>query len=257
MTSKRATVSYALAICALLLVMCAASLAQSVLANLTGTVTDTSGAVVPDAKVTIQNADSKVSRQVMTNASGYFSATNVAAGTYNVTAEAKGFEKWHATGIVLQGSDNKSIQISMKVGTASEVVEVNASAGELVITESGEKSTDISSKELQQLSLQGRNATEFLKILAGASLAANGGLNKPAYSGQVVGINGFCAGNGCNAGGMSSVTINGQGGTQQGVSGVGISQDGQDTQDPGAPGAATPVNPNPDMISEVKVLTSN
>src|SRR5882762_8307645 len=115
----------------------------------------------------------------------------------------------------------------MKVGAATEVVEVSATAG-LVITESGEKSTDITQKELQELSLQGRNATEFIKILAGASLSANGGINRPAYSGQVVGINGFCAGNGCNAGGLSAVTINGQGGAQQGVSGLGISQDGQD-----------------------------
>jgi hypothetical protein len=239
-----------------ILLVVPASLAQSSFANLTGTITDASGAVVPGVTVSIQNADTKVARQIKTNASGYFSATNLPAGTYNITAEAQGFEKWHATGIVLQGSDNKTINIPMKIGTANEIVEVNASSGELVITDSGEKSTSISQKELQELSLQGRNATEFLKILAGASLATNGGLNKPAYS-SVVGINGFCAGNGCNAGGLSDVVINGQGGSQQGISGLGISQDGQDTQDPGAPGSATPINPNPDMISEVKVLTSN
>src|SRR5258708_6412733 len=128
--------------------------AQSFFANLTGTVTDASGAVVPGATVTIQDVSTKVSRQIKTNASGYFSATNLPAGTYNVSAEASGFEKWRATGIALQGSDNKTINIPMKIGASTEVVEVNASAGDLVITESGEKSTDISSKELQELSLQ-------------------------------------------------------------------------------------------------------
>ena len=231
--------------------------AQSIFADLSGTVTDTSGAVVPGAKITVQDASSHVSRLATSNNAGYFSITQLPTGTYSVTAEAKGFQRWVASGIALQSSDKKDISISLRVGAATETVEVNATAGEVAVTDSGEKSTDISGKELQELSLEGRNASEFVKILAGASLSANGGLNKPAYSGQVVGINGFCAGNGCNAGGLSSVTINGMGGAQQGISGLGISQDGQDTQDPGAPGNATPVNPNPNMISEVKVLTSN
>jgi len=231
--------------------------AQSLFANLSGTVTDSTGAVVPEARITIQNAETRVSRQLTANAAGFFSVAQLPTGTYNVIAEAKGFQKWVGSGITLQSSDDKTLNITMKVGAATETVEVSAEAGQIAIVDSGEKTTDISQKELQDLSLAGRNASEFVKILAGASLSANGGLNKPAYSGQVVGINGFCAGNGCNAGGLSSVTINGQGGSQQGVSGVGISQDGQDTQDPGAPGAATPVNPNPEMISEVKVLTSN
>lgn len=256
MNSRKMLALSLIAACAALMLLAPTSLAQSFFATLTGTVTDASGAVVPGATVTIQNAATKVTRQIKSNSEGYFSAPNLPAGTYNVTAEASGFEKWHATGIELQGSDNKTMNIPMKVGTANEIVEVNASAGELVITDSGEKSTDISAKELQELSLQSRNAVEFVKILAGASLNTNGGLNKPAYT-SVIGINGFCAGNGCNAGGLSDVVINGMGGGQQGISGLGISQDGQDTQDPGAAGSATPVNPNPDMISEVKVLTSN
>src|SRR5215469_2519198 len=257
MNPRKVLAGSLIAACAALMFLTPTSFAQSFFATLTGTVTDASGAVVPGATVSIQNAATKVTRQIKTNSAGFFSATNLPSGTYNMTAEASGFERWHATGIELQGSDDKTVNIAMKVGTANETVEVNASAGELVITESGEKSTDISSKELQELSLQSRNAVEFVKILAGASLDSNKGLNKPAYT-SVIGINGFCAGNGCNAGGMSDVVINGQGGsTQQGISGLGISQDGQDTQDPGAPGSATPVNPNPDMISEVKVLTSN
>jgi hypothetical protein len=221
--------------------------AQSIFANLTGTVTDTSGAVVPGAKVTIQNANSKVARQVLANSSGFFSVTELPSGTYNVIAEAKGFERWVANGIILNGSDNRTVNVSLKVGAETETVEVSALAGEVAPVDSGEKSDLISSKELNELSLVGRNATEFLKILPGATLSANGAVNKLAYTGEVVGINGFALNN--NAGGLSGVNINGQT--------VGITQDGQNTFDPGASGAATPVNPNPDMISEVKVLTSN
>ncbi|HTS05340.1 MAG TPA: carboxypeptidase regulatory-like domain-containing protein [Candidatus Eisenbacteria bacterium] len=224
--------------------------AQSIFANLSGTVTDTSGAVVPGAKVTLQNTGTKVVRQLTANSDGYFSATQLPTGTYNVTAEAKGFEKYQATGIVLNSSDQKNLNINLRVGAESETIEVSAAAGEVAITDSGEKSDLISSKDLNDLSLVGRNATEYLKILPGAALSANGGVNKLAYSGEVVGINGFAVGN--NAGGLAGVSVNGQ--TGQGIA---ITQDGQNVFDPGAAGAATPVNPNPDMISEVKVLTSN
>lgn len=224
--------------------------AQSIFANLSGTVTDTTGAVVSGAKVTVQNTGTKVVRSLSANSAGYFSATQLPTGTYNVTVEAKGFEKYQATGIVLNSSDEKSININLKVGAESETIEVSAAAGEVAVTDSGEKSDLISSKDLQDLSLVGRNATEYLKILPGAALSANGGVNKLAYSGEVVGINGFAVGN--NAGGLSGISLNGQ--TGQGIA---ITQDGQNVFDPGAAGAATPVNPNPDMISEVKVLTSN
>src|SRR5260370_41646064 len=158
-------------------------MAQSIFATLSGTVTDSSGAVVPGAKVTILNTDTKVARQLTTNSAGYFSASQLPTGTYSVISEAHGFERWVASGIVMQSSDDKTLNIAMKIGAATETVEVSAEAGQVAIIDSGEKSTDISQRELQDLSLEGRNASEFVKILAGASLAANGGLNKPAYSG--------------------------------------------------------------------------
>jgi Carboxypeptidase regulatory-like domain len=135
MSSRKVPACWLMIVCAALM-LAPASFAQSFFATLTGTVSDVSGAVVPGATVIIQDANSKVTRQVKTNSSGYFSASNLPAGTYNVTAEANGFEKWRASGIVLQGSDNKTINIPMKIGATNEVVEVNASAGELVITDS-------------------------------------------------------------------------------------------------------------------------
>src|SRR5262249_41148788 len=148
-----------------------------------------------------------------------------------------------------QSSDEKNINISLAIGSESETIEVTASAGDVALVDSGEKSANLSAKEIQDLSLVGRNAIELLKILPGFTLSANSGLNKPAYSGQVVGINGYCVGNGCNAGGIGGNYMNGQSMT--------VSQDGQNTIDPGASGSATPVNTNPEAISEVKVLTSN
>lgn len=248
-SGSRVFIGLLIIICAISFLFPAQSTAQSLFANLSGTVTDTSGAVVPGAKIVIQDVNSKTIRQVTTNASGYFSVAELPSGTYNVTAEAKGFRKWVATGLILQSSDEKNINVSLNVGTESQTVEVSASAGDVALVDSGEKSANISAKEIQDLSLVGRNAIELLKILPGFTMSANNGLNKPAYSGQVVGINGYCVGNGCNAGGIGGNYMNGQSMT--------VNQDGQNTIDPGAYGSATPVNTNPEAISEVKVLTSN
>src|SRR5947209_314064 len=96
------------------------ALAQSIYANLSGTVTDTSGAVVAGAKVSVQNSDTNVVRLYVTNGAGYFSATQLPTGKYNVTVEARGFEKWQGSGIVLQGADEKSLTIPLKVGAETE-----------------------------------------------------------------------------------------------------------------------------------------
>lgn len=223
--------------------------AQSQFATLSGTVHDSSGAVVVGAGITVKNAVSGETRKTVTNEDGFFTVPTLPAGTYQVTVEMKGFQKWVGSGVVLNGADSRTMNVEMRVGAATESVTVVGTVTQIAQTDSGEKSALISSEDLQNLSLVGRNASEFIKILPGATLAANGGINKAAYSGEVVGINGFCPGNGCNAGGLSAANVNGQS--------VQITQDGQNTFDPGASGAATPVNPNPNMISEVKVLESN
>lgn len=224
-----------------------AAFAQSQFASLNGTVVDASGAVAAEANVTVKNVASGESRKTVTNRDGFFSMSTLPAGNYQVIVEMKGFQKWVASGVVLNGSDSKTMRVDLKVGAPSETVEVNALAEEVATVDSGEKSALISSKELQDYSLVGRNATEYLKLLPGATLANSNGQNRPVYDGQVVGINGFAVGN--SAGGLANVNVNGQA--------VDITLDGQHSFDPGAAGAANPVNPNPDMISEVKVLSSN
>jgi carboxypeptidase family protein len=222
--------------------------AQSQFATLTGTVHDTSGAVVRGAKVTITNAASGEPRITQTNGDGFFAAPSLPVGKYDVTVEMEGFEKWIGKGIVLNGGDTRSLDVSMKVGQVTESVVVESTVSEIATTDSGEKAGLISSKELEDLALVSRNATEYVKFLPGALLQPTNGFNQSAYSGQVVGINGFVP-NGSSAGGLGAVVINGQP--------VNITQDGQNVFDPGAAGNATPVNPNPSMISEVKVMTSN
>ena len=221
--------------------------AQSIFASLSGTVTDSSGAAVPGAKIQVQNEGTNVVRALATNKSGYFAVTQLLVGSYTVTVEAKGFEKWVGSGIVLQSADQRSLNIPLKVGEESQTVTVNADSSGLAITDTGARMEHISSQELQTLSLVGRNSLEFLKTLPGAALQSNGGVNR-AGSNETIGINGSVGG----ASNLGQVSINGQQGA-----GLSLNQDGQNVMDPGSMGGNTPINPNPDMISELTVQDSN
>ncbi|MGD0009044.1 MAG: carboxypeptidase-like regulatory domain-containing protein [Terriglobia bacterium] len=221
--------------------------AQTFFASLSGTVVDSSGAVIPGVEVTIKNSNSGTTRIVKTNQDGYFSVTEVPAGTYEVSTSLKGFDKWVGTGIVLNGGDSRTMNITLKVASTTTTVQVTEKVAGVATVDNGDKSAVISSSDLQDLSLVSRNATEFIKILPGAAMQANGGVNRASYVGETIGINNSSISG--NTGGLSSVTINGQS--------VDITQDGQHVFDPGASGSATPVNANPDMISEVKVLNAS
>ena len=224
--------------------------AQSIFGSLSGTVLDQNGAVVVGANVDVTNEATKVDWRKTTNSTGFFSLTQLPTGTYSVSVEAKGFEKWVGSGIVLQSSDEKSLNIGLKIGAESLTVEVSANSNEIDITDSGAKAMHISGEELQKLTLVGSNATEVLKMLPGFAMNSNGGTNQPSFSGGIIGINASSFAGG--TGGLSGGTINGIGG-----GGLSLNADGQNTADPGATGNATPVNPNPDMISEMTVQTSN
>ena len=154
--------------------------AQSMFATLTGTVLDSGGAVIPGAPVTVKNAASGETRDTTTNRDGFFSVTALPAATYQVIVTAKGFEKYRASGISLTGGDDRTMNIQLKVGAASETVEVVGTRTELAAVDSGEKSYTISEKDLQDLTLVSRDATEVVNIMPGAVMTANGGVNSKA-----------------------------------------------------------------------------
>ena len=216
-------------------------------ATLSGTVHDASGAVISGASIVVTNSKSGVQRKASTGREGFFSVPQLDVGTYKLAVTAPGFTKYEVTDIDLNTADSKSVDVVLKVGAVTESVEVSAVGNTIAVEDSAEKSQLITNKELEDITLMGRNATEIVKIIGGATLSANGGKNGLSYDGQTIGINGSSIGG--NTGGMSGVNINGQA--------ADITQDGGHTFDPGASGAATPVNPNTNMISEVKVLTSN
>lgn len=223
---------------------------QSVFATLTGTVSDSSQAVIPNAKVALKNTASGDTRRTVTNHDGYFTFSAVPVGpVYQLEVESSGFTTYRAVGLTFSGAETRSISIAMSVGTTAETVDVTA-APEAVPTVSGEKSSTLTQKELQNYAIVGRNAAEFIKILPGFSIANTGTENRTNFTGETIGING-------NGDGGSQSPFNGafsNNGLPQGS--LDITADGAHVSDPGC-NCATPVNPNSEFIEEFKVLTSN
>ncbi len=215
--------------------------AQNVSGTLTGTVADASGAVVPNASVTMSNQSSGDVRRTVSNSEGFFSINAVQPADYTVLIEAKGFEKWQRKGVHFDPGDKRNLaDIALTVGSSTETVTVSSEADSVTPVDSGEKSEVIGQKQLQNVSILGRNATEFIKILPG--FAINGGLVNSAYQGEAQGT---------GSGPIGSFSANG---TRNGA--LDITSDGAHVIDPGC-NCGQAVNLNADMTSEMKVMTSN
>ena len=225
--------------------------AQSLFATLTGIVSDPSGAVVPGATVKLINEQSGSARETATGAEGYYSFASVAVGnfTYKLVVEAQGFSTYQAPGMSILGGDKRNVNVELKVGTTAQTIEVTGVATSIVPVDSGEKSQTLTARELTNFVQVGSNAAEFIKIMPGFAIA-NATSNRANYTGEVIGINA----NG-DAGSQSPLnnaySYNGLPGNS-----LDITADGAHVSDPGC-NCDTPVNPNADMISEFKVLTSN
>src|SRR5215472_2511690 len=122
---------------ALLIILFTISVTTSVLyaaevtASLTGAVNDSSGAVVSGATLTLTNTATNVSSKQTSGADGRYLFKLVPAGTYELAVEHSGFEKYVQRGIILQVNQNAKQDVSLKVGAASQVVEVNANVAQV------------------------------------------------------------------------------------------------------------------------------
>ncbi len=226
------------------------SVAQSVFGTLLGTVSDPSQATVPNAKVALKNVSSGGVRRTVTNQDGFFTFGSIPVGpNYELSIEANGFSPYKATDFTFSGAETKSLNVTLRVGSTSDTVDV-VSAVDAVPTVSGEKSSTLTRKEMENYAIVGRNAAEFIKILPGFSIAGTGTENRANFTGETAGING-------NGDGGSQSPFNGafsNNGLPNGS--LDITADGAHVSDPGC-NCATPVNPNTEFIEEFKVLTSN
>lgn len=222
-----------LAILSLLALLASTATAQVTSGTLYGTVKDPSGAYVSNAKVTAHSDTVGAERTVTTNDHGDFVVPNMPPSTYTLTIDAQGFKKLTAKGIVLSAADKLNAgEYTLEIGGTAETVTVSADAGQLQLqSNSGERSDLITSKQLNDVALNGRNVLDYMKLIPGVS--------------------GMVDGHASGTGGIDSFNVNGTRSNQHE-----FTIDGASNVDTGNNGG-THVTINPDAIEEVKILTSN
>jgi hypothetical protein len=202
-------------------------------ATLTGTIRDNTGAVIPNASVTLKNSATGIVHELKTNSSGEYVAAALPPGQYNLSVSVPGFRKYQADGVILRVAQNARIDVTMRVGNSHEEVTVHGEGLAQVNTESSELGGTITGKELTQLQLNGRNFTQLITLVPGVS-------NQTGQDEGVVGVEGSI-----------SYSVNG-GRTEYNNWEV----DGGDMMDNGS-NFSLNVYPSVEAIEEVQVLTSN
>ncbi len=149
------------------------AVAQDIFGRIVGTVIDSSGSAVPDAKVSVINEATQISRVVTSEKNGYFVADELPAGTYTVVAEKGGFRKTSKIGNVLSAGGRLTVDLSLEVGAVTETVTVTAT-GDTVNTTSGEISTTITEQQVQNMALNQRHYESLISLVPGAALQASG-----------------------------------------------------------------------------------
>src|SRR5829696_8684462 len=157
-----------LALVSALALFAAPAAAQRTSANLRGTVTDASHALVPGATVTLTNPDTGLNQTAVTNESGVYSFSQLPVGRYQLKVELQGFKTATRTDIVLAVADNREVDVELAPGALSETISVKAESTP-VKTIGGDVSGVITGQQIRELPLNGRNFLQLATLMPGVS----------------------------------------------------------------------------------------
>ena len=205
---------------------------QAVYGSIFGSVTDTTGAAVPGATVTVTDSAKGTSVTATSNASGEFTIEHLIPDLYDVTVAAQGFKGFEQKGIQLFADTSTKVVAAMTVGGSDQTVEVDADQVPQLKTDRADVSTIFGTKDIADLPVGGRNFTNLQLLLPGAQLL--GWSHAPDENPQ----------------GSAQIQVDGQA-----FGGVAFMLDGTDNQDPIL--GIIVVNPNLDSLSETKITTQN
>src|SRR5690348_10047523 len=165
-TRSTVVVGSILATLGLLLCLAAPAPAQDT-ATIVGTVQDSSGAVIPSVKITVSNPERGFVRDVAANAAGEYTAARIPIGNYVITGEATGFEKLVRSGISLSAGQTQRVDLTLTVGQLTQQVQVTGNVAK-VETENSTLSDVVTSKQIQNLTLNGLNFLGLTFLVPGA-----------------------------------------------------------------------------------------
>ena len=169
---------------ALTLLLFANSLfAQVNRANINGTVTDASGALIPDADVVIVSNETGFRRKVETSRKGDYSITDVPVGKYDLTFSREGFQTATVTGIQLFVGQTATVDSKLEIGSITSHVEVQATA-ELLQKSDAEVGAVVEPQQLRDIPVNGRNWATLMTLAPGAINVGGGGQRDVRFAGR-------------------------------------------------------------------------
>jgi Carboxypeptidase regulatory-like domain len=143
------------------------AVAQNIYAAVHGTVTDTSGAAIPGAAVSIANTSTGITTTATTDSHGYYTFPQLQiGGPYTVTVTANGFQKFSSTGLTLNVNDNREVSAPLQIGSAVQTVEVQAAAVRVETSDTQLKQV-FTAQQMEEAPLLGRDVTGLQKLAPG------------------------------------------------------------------------------------------
>jgi outer membrane receptor protein involved in Fe transport len=219
------------ALLALVLTPCSAP-GQAVYGAIYGTVTDATGALIPNAPVVVEDTAKGTKVTATANESGEFRVEHLIPDAYSVSVESAGFKKYEQTGIQVNADSSAKIDVVLSVGTAGEVVTVNADTVPQLKTDRADVAVTYSAQDIETLPIADHNFTNLQLLLPGAVQL------------------GWAHAADENPQGSKQIQIDGQA-----FGGVNYTLDGTDNQD--AILGIIVINPNYESMSEAKIATQN
>jgi hypothetical protein len=214
--------------------------AQVAGATLSGTVTDTSGAIIPNAEISIKNVATGVTRNLRADTAGFYTAPNLLPGTYEVTVSAPSFSTQLRTGVTLSVGAQQVLNLTLQVGQVTQKIQVTGEAPAVQLATSSIGAV-VNSTTVRELPLNGRSWTDLASLQPGVDAIQT---QIPFSTGPTRGVRGFGA----------QITVAGARPQQNNYRLDGISINDYSN---GAPGSVLGGNLGVDAIQEFSVLTSN
>ncbi len=208
------------------------AMAQIVYGQIIGTVTDPTGAAIPNASVVVTDVSKGTSVTLTSNGDGQFLVQHLVPDTYDVKVSATGFKGYSTKGLAIHADDSANITAVLPVGTSDQVVEVNADSIPQLKTDRADVSTTFTAAQIEDLPIPDHNFTNLQLLLPGAQQL------------------GWAHAASENPQGSKQIQIDGQA-----FGGVNYTLDGTDNQD--AILGIIVVNPNSESMSEAKIITQN
>lgn len=137
--------------------------AQNSRGSITGQVTDPTGAVIPNARVTVTSTDTGAVTHVNSSAAGFYTAPNLLPGGYTLKVDAPGFKTFLRSGIQLETQENATIDVKLEVGATSQVITVTANAPLIDVADASTGQV-LTTQEVQDLPSDGRSPLGFARI---------------------------------------------------------------------------------------------